>query len=136
MLCSDFLASLELSAVGSDLWLGVRAWDTWSVSEVLLCLSVLGSSKEKSVSTFIIISQIGKSCTCWCEEHKLIESKNLASGVQDSSSSVLCESQGSHSYLRNLKESDIVSHCSNNHGDSISVQKLDMEHLTSSDRGF
>lgn len=40
-----------LSLVG-DVGLGVRAWDTWSGSEMLLGLSVLGSSKQEGVSTY------------------------------------------------------------------------------------
>jgi hypothetical protein len=43
-------------ALGGDVGLGVRAWDTWSGAEMLLGLSVLGSSKEESVSAFIIIN--------------------------------------------------------------------------------
>lgn len=49
-------ALLELSSLGPDVGLGVGALDTWGGSEVLLGLSVLGSSKEESVSAFIIIN--------------------------------------------------------------------------------
>lgn len=37
---------LELSALSSDVWLGVGAWETWGGTEVLLGFSVLGASKE------------------------------------------------------------------------------------------
>ena len=53
---SDGDTLLELSALCSDVRLGVGAWDTWGGSEMLLGLSVLGSSKEESVSAFIIIN--------------------------------------------------------------------------------
>jgi len=33
----------------SDKWLGVGALDTWSGTEMLLGLSILGSSQKKSV---------------------------------------------------------------------------------------
>jgi hypothetical protein len=42
-------------ALGGDVGLGVRAWDTWGGAEVLLGLSVLGSSKKEGVSTYFII---------------------------------------------------------------------------------
>jgi hypothetical protein len=49
-------------ALVADVGLGVRAWDTWSKSEVLLGLSVLGSSKEECVGTFynILIRIVGE----------------------------------------------------------------------------
>jgi hypothetical protein len=43
---------LELSSLGSDVWLGVGVWDTWSGTEMLLGLSILGSSKEKSIGSY------------------------------------------------------------------------------------
>ena len=46
--CSQGLAYLESSLV-SDVWLGVRSWKSGSSSEMLLGLSVLGGSNEKSV---------------------------------------------------------------------------------------
>ena len=53
---SDRDSLLELSSLCSDVGLGVGAWDTWGGSEMLLGLSVLGSSKEESVSAFIIFN--------------------------------------------------------------------------------
>lgn len=49
---SDLLSLLEFSALCSDVWLGVGAWETWSGSEMSLCFSILGSSKEESVGTY------------------------------------------------------------------------------------
>jgi hypothetical protein len=39
-------------ALVGNVGLGVGAWDTWSRSEVLKGLSVLGSSKEEGVSSY------------------------------------------------------------------------------------
>jgi len=49
---SDRLGFFELSSLGSDVWLGVGVWDTWSWTEMLLGLSILGSSKEKSIGSY------------------------------------------------------------------------------------
>jgi len=49
---SDFLGAFEFSALCSDVWLSVGAWDTWCWTEMLLDLSVFGSSKEQSVCAF------------------------------------------------------------------------------------
>ena len=43
---------MVLALVG-NVGLGVRARDTWGGSEVLLGLSVLGSSKEEGVSAYL-----------------------------------------------------------------------------------
>jgi hypothetical protein len=48
---SNGLGLLELSALGSDVWLGVGVWDTWGWSEMLLGLSILGSSEEESIGS-------------------------------------------------------------------------------------
>ena len=40
-------------ALGGDVGLGVRAWDTWGGTEMLLSLSVLGSSKKEGVGTYL-----------------------------------------------------------------------------------
>ena len=45
-------AFFELSALGSDVWLGVRSWKTWSSTEVLLGFSILGGSEQNSVGTY------------------------------------------------------------------------------------
>lgn len=42
---------MVVTLVGS-VGLGVRAWDTWGGAEVLLCFSVLGSSKEEGIGTY------------------------------------------------------------------------------------
>ena len=47
--CSQWFAFLELSSLMSNVWLGAGAWQTGSSSEMLLGLSVLGGSQEKSV---------------------------------------------------------------------------------------
>lgn len=47
--CSDGSCLLELSALCSDVGLGVGARETWGGSEMSLGFSVLGSSKEESV---------------------------------------------------------------------------------------
>jgi len=54
-ICSDgfTLAFVGLS-VGLDLWLGVRARETSSSSEILLSFSVFGTSEEEGVSTYNI----------------------------------------------------------------------------------
>ena len=44
--------SVKVSASGSDVWLGVRARNTWGSAEVLLGLSVLGSSQEESIGSY------------------------------------------------------------------------------------
>ena len=49
--CSDALGLLELSSLGSDVWLGVGVWDTWGGTEMLLGLSILGSSQEESIGS-------------------------------------------------------------------------------------
>lgn len=49
---SQWLGLLELAALGSDVGLGVGAWDTWGGAEVSLGFSVLGSSKEESIGTY------------------------------------------------------------------------------------
>ena len=50
ILCSESLGSLlEVLALGSDVWLGVGSWDSWSWTEVSLGLSVLGGSEEESI---------------------------------------------------------------------------------------
>jgi hypothetical protein len=41
-------------ALVGNVGLGVRPWDTWGSAEMLLGLSVLRSSKEECVGTFII----------------------------------------------------------------------------------
>lgn len=46
--CSQSFAYLESSLV-SDVWLGMRSWESSSSSEMLLGLSVLGGSQEESV---------------------------------------------------------------------------------------
>ena len=50
--CSDLLALLELSSLGSDVGLGVGTLGAWGSAEVLLGFSVLGSSKEESVCAY------------------------------------------------------------------------------------
>lgn len=46
---SDGSCLLELSALASDVGLGVGAGETWGGTEMSLGFSVLGSSKEESV---------------------------------------------------------------------------------------
>lgn len=53
--CSELLCSLEFSAVMSDVWLGVRAWNSAWSTEVLLGFSVLGGSQEESVGSYNLI---------------------------------------------------------------------------------
>ncbi len=40
-------------ALVGNVWLGVRAWDTWGGTEMLLGLSVLRSSKKEGVGTYL-----------------------------------------------------------------------------------
>ena len=50
-------------ALVGDVGLGAGAWGTWSGAEVLLGLSVLGSSKEEGVGTYyniLIRIELGK----------------------------------------------------------------------------
>jgi hypothetical protein len=50
---SDLLAlGLSGGPVGLDVRLGVRSWESMSSSEVLLGLSVLGSSEEEGVGAY------------------------------------------------------------------------------------
>lgn len=56
--CSELLCSLEFSAVVSNVWLGVGAWDTAWSTEMPLGLSVLGCSQEESVGTYKINQNI------------------------------------------------------------------------------
>ena len=109
--------------------LGVGAWDTWSGSEVLKGLSVLGSSKEEGVSTYyniIIRIEVEKAqdITSGCKEHELIKSETLSTSFNDSGSCGLGESEGGDSDLGNFKESNVISHSANNDGDSISIAIL------------
>ena len=47
--CSQWFASLELSSLMSNVRLGARSWKTGGSSEMLLGLSILVGSQEKSV---------------------------------------------------------------------------------------
>jgi len=44
--------SVKVSACGSNVRLGVRTRNTWGSAEVLLGLSVLGSSQEESIGSY------------------------------------------------------------------------------------
>jgi hypothetical protein len=78
-------------------WLGVTSWKTWGSSEILLGLSVFGSSDQESVRSG------------WGGHNKLIEGEALSSGLDNSSSGGLGESEGSDGHLWDLVESVIVS---------------------------
>jgi hypothetical protein len=94
-------------ALGGDVGLGVRAWDTWGGAEVLLCLSVLGSSKKEGVST------------SGCKEHELVKSEALSTSFNDSGSCGLGEFQGSNGELGEVNESNVISHSANHDGDPV-----------------
>lgn len=113
--------------------LGVGARDTWGGAEVLEGLSVLGSSKEEGVSTYYnILIRIEASesphfrskLTCGGEEHELVQSEALATGLNDSGSSGLGEAESSDGNLGNFKESYVIGHCANHNSDSVSTNAL------------
>lgn len=52
---SNLLCFFELSALRSDVGFGVGSWSSWGGSEMFLGLSVLGSSKKQSVSSYFNI---------------------------------------------------------------------------------
>ena len=134
-------------ALVGDVGLGVRAWDTWSGTEVLKSLSVLGSSKEEGVSSYYNIILELKwekvNITGGCKKYELVKSEALSSSFNDSGSCGFGESQGSDSELGDLNESNVISHSANNDGNSVSRSKIevntdfqeDMSELTSSRRG-
>ena len=58
--------------------------------------------------------------------HELVEGEALSTGLDDSGSSGLSESEGSNGHLRYIKKSIVISHGSDDHGDLIlTVQELD-----------
>jgi len=85
--CSELLCSLEFSAVVSDVWLGVRAWDSAWSAEVSLGLSVLGCSQEESVGSSRSFHD------------KFVKGHAFSTGLLDSGSGGLSESEGSNSHL-------------------------------------
>ena len=102
------MAFFELSALGSDVWLGVRSWKTWSSTEVLLGLSILGCSEQNGVGTG------------WAGHNKLVEGKALTSSSNDSSSSTLSESKSGNGHLLwGIKKSVVISDGGNNDGDFV-----------------
>ena len=97
ILYSDLLSLALVSLlVGSNSWLGVRPWKSSGSSEVLLGFSVFGSSDQKSVRS------------SWAGHHELIESHALSTGLNNSSSGSLGESEGGDGHLWDVKESDII----------------------------
>ena len=111
---SEWFGLLEFSTLGSNVWLGVGSWSTWRWTEMLKWFSVLWSSEEKCVGS------------CWSSHDQLIKSHASSSGLNNSSSSGLSESQSCNSHLWYFKKSNVISNWSNYDSDSLSFsfQKL------------
>jgi hypothetical protein len=107
---SSTSGSFELSSLGSDEWLGVRAGNTWSavVGEVSFSLSLLsGSLKEDGVLSLGVL------------ESELIESDDFTTSGSNSLSSGLGDSESANSELGDLKESDVVGDGTNNNSSLV-----------------
>jgi hypothetical protein len=105
--------SVESSGSRSDVWLGVGARNTWGSAEVLLGLSVLGSSQEESIGS------------SWSSHNQLIKSEAFTTGLHDLGSSTFGESESSNSHLWYFKASSVISHSANSDDNFIcSFKKL------------
>jgi hypothetical protein len=87
----------------------VGAWHTGSAAEVLDGFAVLGASKQEGVGA------------SGCAEHELIQSEALASSLENPGPSSFGEPESGHLQLGHLQKSDVISHCANNHSDSVSA---------------
>ena len=52
---SESFSFFELTALGSDVWLGVGSWETSCSSEMFLGFTHFAASKEDSLASFIIL---------------------------------------------------------------------------------
>ena len=105
--------SVEVSRGRSDVWLGVRTRNTWGNTEMLLGLSILGSSQEESIGS------------SWSGHNELIKGEAFATGLNDLGSSSFGESEGSNSHLWHFNESSVISHSANSDDNFVlSLKKL------------